>query len=71
MCGLWTTGILAYGKPTLKFNRPKTPTRRRGRLTLSTYDTLQRIRGFTTMRYINRLLTYLLTYLLTALYELR
>ena len=29
------------------------------------YWCIQRIRGFTTMRYINRLVTYLLTYLLT------
>ena len=28
----------------------------------------QRIRGFTTMRYINRVFTYLLTYLLTVLF---
>jgi len=29
------------------------------------HSAVQRIRGFTTMRYINRLFTYLLTYLLT------
>jgi len=32
----------------------------------ATYWCIQRIRGFTTMRYINRLFTYLLTYLLTT-----
>jgi len=31
----------------------------------ASFTFIQRIRGFTSMRYINRLFTYLLTYLLT------